>query len=83
MAGVKGLWAMVDFSLDGYRLVVMPMLTKKAQTEAKAKTEQAKAKDNPDYSALWKKPKPTKPRKARERCHRNRIYFGPLVGDTM
>ena len=31
------------FSLDGYRLVVMPMLTEKAQAEAKAKAEQAKA----------------------------------------
>jgi hypothetical protein len=31
------------FSLDGYRLVVMPMLTEKAQVEAKAKAEQAKA----------------------------------------
>jgi DNA polymerase-3 subunit beta len=31
------------FSLDGYRLVVMPMITEKAQAEAKAKAEQAKA----------------------------------------
>jgi len=48
-----------------------------------AATLRAKAKDNPDYHALWKEPKPTKPRKARERRHRNRIYLGPLAGDTI
>ena len=30
------------FSLDGYQLVVMPMVTEKAQAEAKAKAEEAK-----------------------------------------
>jgi len=44
-----------------------------------AATLRAKAKDNPDYPALWKEPKPTKPRKARERRHR----LGPLAGDTI
>jgi hypothetical protein len=36
------------FSLDGYRLVVMPMLTEKAQAEAKAKAEQAKSTTEPE-----------------------------------
>jgi hypothetical protein len=40
-----------------------------------------KAEDIPGYPALWKEPKPTKPRK--ERRHRRCTYFGPLVGDTI
>jgi hypothetical protein len=43
------------FSLDGYRLVVMPMLTEKAQAEAKAKAEQAKA--EPEATEPETKPK--------------------------
>jgi DNA polymerase III sliding clamp (beta) subunit (PCNA family) len=43
------------FSLDGYRLVVMPMLTEKAQAEAKAKAEQAKA--EPEATEPEAKPK--------------------------
>jgi len=39
------------FSLDGYRLVVMPMLTEKAQAEAKAKAEQAKAESTTEPEA--------------------------------
>jgi len=46
-----------------------------------AATLRAKAKYNHDYPALWKEPKPTKPRIARERRHQNRVYIGPLVGD--
>jgi hypothetical protein len=33
------------------------------------------------YTALWKEPKPRKPHKPRERCHRTHIYVGPLAGD--
>jgi len=43
----------------------------------------AKAKDIPDYPALWKEPTPPKPFKPRVRRHRNRIYLGPLAGDTI
>jgi hypothetical protein len=43
------------FSLDGYRLVVMPMVTEKAQAEAKAKAEQAKA--EPEATEPEAKPK--------------------------
>jgi len=46
-----------------------------------AATLRAKAIDKPYYPALWKEPKPTKPHKARERRHQNRIYLGPLAGD--
>jgi len=46
-----------------------------------AATLRAKAKDIPYHPALWKEPKPTKPHKARERRHQNRIYLGPLSGD--
>jgi len=46
-----------------------------------AATLRGKAKDIPCYPALWKEPKPTKPHKARERRHQNRIYLGPLAGD--
>jgi hypothetical protein len=48
-----------------------------------AATLRAKAKDIPYYPALWKEPKPTKLRKARERRQLNRIYLGPLAGDTI
>jgi DNA polymerase-3 subunit beta len=43
------------FSLDGYQLVVMPMVTEKAQAEAKAKAEQAKAESTAEPEAT--KPK--------------------------
>ena len=46
-----------------------------------AATLRTKAKDIPEYPALWKEPKPTEPRKGRRR--RKRTYFGPLVGETM
>jgi len=46
-----------------------------------AATLRAQANDIPDYPALWKEPKPTKPRKVRERRHRNRVWLGPLSGD--
>jgi len=46
-----------------------------------AATLRAKAKDIPYYPALWKEPKPTTPRKVRERRHRNRVWLGPLAGD--
>jgi hypothetical protein len=46
-----------------------------------AATLRTKAKDIPYYPALWKEPKPTKPRKVRERRHRNRVWLGPLAGD--
>lgn len=48
-----------------------------------AATLRAKAKDNPDYPALWKEPEPIKLRKVRERRQLNRIYLGPLAGDTI
>ncbi len=40
----------------------------------------AKAKETPDYPALWKEPKPLKPQ-VRERRRRNHLYIGPLTGD--
>jgi DNA polymerase-3 subunit beta len=46
------------FSLDGYQLVVMPMITEKAQAEAKAKAEQAQA--EPVAEKPKAKPKRTK-----------------------
>jgi transposase len=48
-----------------------------------AATLRTKAKDNSDYPPLWKEPKSTKPRKVRERRRRNRVYLGPLAGDTI
>jgi hypothetical protein len=48
-----------------------------------AATLRAKAKDIPDYPALWKEPAPPKPLKPRVRRHRNRIYLGSLAGDTI
>jgi transposase len=45
-----------------------------------AATLRAKAKDIPKYPALWKEPKPLKPR-IRERRRQNRIYIGPLAGE--
>ena len=46
-----------------------------------AATLRAQANAVPGHPALWKEPKTTKPRK--ERRHRKRRYFGPLVGDTV
>jgi transposase len=46
-----------------------------------AATLRAQANAVPGHPALWKEPKTTKLRK--ERRHRKRRYFGPLVGDTM
>jgi hypothetical protein len=51
------------FSLDGYQLVVMPMITEKAQAEAKAKAEQAQAK--PEAKPVAEKPK-AKPKRAKQ-----------------
>ena len=51
------------FSLDGYQLVVMPMITEKAQAEAKAKAEQAQAEPEATEPVAEKpkaKPKRTK-----------------------
>jgi hypothetical protein len=48
-----------------------------------AATLRTKAEDIPEYPALWKEPKPTKPSQAKERRHRNRTYLGPLAGDTI
>jgi len=46
------------FSLDGYRLVVMPMITEKAQAEAKAKAEQAESQPaEPETTEPADKPK--------------------------
>jgi DNA polymerase-3 subunit beta len=46
------------FSLDGYRLVVMPMITEKAQAEAKAKAEQAESQPaEPEATEPADKPK--------------------------
>jgi len=50
------------FSLDGYQLVVMPMLTEKAQAEAKAKAEQAKA----ESTTVPEADKPKGKRRAKE-----------------
>ena len=49
------------FSLDGYRLVVMPMITEKAQAEAKAKAEQAQAQSTAEPVAE------NKPKRSRKR----------------
>jgi len=49
------------FSLDGYRLVVMPMLTEKAQAEAKAKAEATKAESTAEPTE-----KPKRKQKAKE-----------------
>jgi len=49
----------VLFSADGYQLVVMPMITDKAQAEAKAKAEQAKA-ETTELEPAEPKPKKTK-----------------------
>ena len=46
-----------------------------------AATLRTQANDISDYPALWKEPKPAKPRKVRERRHRNRVWLGPLAGD--
>jgi len=53
------------FSLDGYRLVVMPMLTEKAQAEAKAKAEPAKAESTAEPVAEPTE-KPKRKQKAKE-----------------
>jgi DNA polymerase III sliding clamp (beta) subunit (PCNA family) len=51
------------FTVDGYQLVVMPMLTPEAQAEAKAKAEQAKAEATTEPVA--DKPK-AKPKRAKQ-----------------
>jgi len=45
-----------------------------------AATLRAKAKGNPDL-AMWKEPKPPKPRRVRKRRPPNHVYIGPLAGD--
>jgi len=52
----------VLFSTNGYMLVVMPMLTEKAQAEAKAKAEQAKA----ESTTVPEADKPKGKRRAKE-----------------
>ena len=47
-----------------------------------AATLRAQVKDIPAHPALWKEPKPPKPPRVRKGRKRNRIYYGPLVGDT-
>jgi len=37
----------------------------------------------PDYPPLWKEPKPPKPPRVRKWRKRNRVYYGPLAGDTV
>ena len=56
------------FTLDGYKVVVMPMVTDKAQKEAKAKaTEQATAEAEPEPEATEQaKPKKAKRSRAKE-----------------
>ncbi len=46
-----------------------------------AATLRAKAKDIPDYPALWKEPPPPKPPRVRKWRKQNRIYIGPLAGE--
>jgi hypothetical protein len=46
-----------------------------------AATLRAKAKDIPDYPALWKEPPPPKPPRMRKGRKRNRKWVGPLAGE--
>jgi hypothetical protein len=46
-----------------------------------AATLRAKAKDIPDYPALWKEPPPPKPPRVRKWRKQNRKWVGPLAGD--
>jgi hypothetical protein len=46
-----------------------------------AATLRAKAKDIPDYPALWKEPPPPKPPRVRKWRKRKRKWIGPLAGD--
>jgi DNA polymerase-3 subunit beta len=73
---LKACGGMVDFSLasasspmmftvDGYRLVVMPMITEKAQQEAKAKAEQAESQPEATEPEPTSKPK-GKPKRAKQ-----------------
>ena len=75
---LKACGGMVDFSLtdalspmlfsaDGYKVVVMPMVTDKAQKEAKAKaTEQAIAEAEPELEAEKAEPKKAKRSRVKE-----------------
>jgi len=45
-----------------------------------AATLRAKAKETPDYPALWKEPPPPKPPRVRIYRKQKRIYVGPLAG---
>ena len=46
-----------------------------------AATLRAKAKDIPDYPALWKEPPPPKPPRVRIYSKRKRVWIGPLEND--
>jgi len=48
-----------------------------------AATLRIQANDNPNYPPLWKEPKPPKPPRVRKWRKRNRVYYGPLAGDTV
>ncbi len=46
-----------------------------------AATLRAKAKETPDYPAIWKEPPPPKPPRVRKWRKRNRKWVGPLAGE--
>jgi len=48
-----------------------------------AATLRTQANDIPDYPPMWKEPKPPKPARVRKWRKRNRVYYGPLAGDTV
>jgi len=47
---------------------------------AKLRTQ---ANDIPNYPPMWKEPKPPKQPRVRKGRKRNRVYYGPLAGDTV
>jgi transposase len=48
-----------------------------------AATLRTQANDIPHHIPLWKEPKPPKPPRVRKGHKRNRVYYGPLAGDTV